>query len=392
MRKKICIITGSRAEWGLFYPLAKEIRRQKSDFALQIIATGAHFSQRHGLTYKEICRDGFKITKAVPLTVSQDTEQGILRAFGGAVISLGKALRSARPDLVILLGDRFETFAAAVACLFEKIPVAHIHGGELTEGSLDDMMRHSVTKLAHIHFTSHEEHKKRVIQMGEDPSRVFCVGALALDNINGRKLLSKKTLEDKLRFKLGKDTLMVTFNPPTASGKLKIERQFKNLLDALDELKSIKVIFTKSSPDIHSKTIARLSDRYISSRSKKCIVRSSLGREVYLSLLKYTAAVVGNSSSGLIEAPSLGVPTVNIGDRQKGRLCARSVINCEPEKLLILKSIRKALGKNFREECKKVKNPYDKGSASRSIVSVLKRTRIDSDFIKKRFHDLWRYE
>ena len=228
--------------------------------------------------------------------------------------------------------------------------------------------------------------------MGEDPSKVFCVGALALDNIAGKKLLSKKTLEDKLRFKLVKDTLPVTFSPPTASGKLNIERQFKNLLDALDELEDIKIIFTKSSPDIYSKTITRLLDKYISSRPKKCIARASLGREVYLSLLKYAATVVGNSSSGLIEAPSLGIPTVNIGDRQKGRLCARSVINCEPEKLSILKSIRKALGKDFREKCKEAKNPYDKGSASRKIVSVLKRMRIDSSLIKKRFHDLWRYE
>lgn len=388
MKKKICIVTGSRAEWGLFYPLAKEIKRQESSFILQIIATGSHFSKRHGLTYKEICKDGFRITKSVPISVLRDTKEGIVKAFGAGTIELAKALRLTRPDLVILVGDRFETFAAAVVCLFEKIPIAHIHGGELTEGSVDDTMRHAITKLANIHFAAHRSYKKRIIQMGERPSRVFCVGALALSNITGKKLLSKGTLERILQFKLSKNTILVTFNPPTANERLQVGKQFRNLLGALDELSDVRIIFTKSSPDIYSKSLARLLDKYVSRRKDKCITRSSLGREVYLSLLKYVGAVVGNSSSGLIEAPSFGIPTVDIGDRQKGRLRARSVINCIPEKIHILKAIKKALTEDFRKKCKYVKNPYDRGNAAKNMVSILKKLHIDNSLVKKRFYDL----
>lgn len=390
MKKKICIITGSRAEWGLFYPLARRIQSEKNNFTLQIIATGAHFSRKHGLTYREIQKDGFRITRAVPLPLSQDTKEDIGRAFGTGVIGLSRALQSIKPHLVILLGDRFETFAAAVACLFTKIPIAHIHGGESTEGSLDDVMRHAITKLAHIHFVSHGRYKKRVVQMGENPSRVFCVGALALDNITGKKALSKRMLEKKLRFKLGADYVLVTFNPPTAEGKLDAERQFNNLLKALDEANGIKVVFTKSSPDIYSKMLTQLLDKYVSWRKERCIARASLGRELYLSTLKYASAVVGNSSSGIIEAPSFGIPTVNIGDRQNGRLHAKSVINCNGEKSSISNAIKKALTRNFRKKCKYVKNPYDRGNTAKKIVSILKKTHIDGSLVKKRFYDLWR--
>src|SRR3989338_3123337 len=388
MKRKICIITGGRAEWGLFYPLAKEIKRQKDSFILQIIATGAHFSKDYGLTYREIEKDGFRITRSIPMPISQDTAEGMIKAFGLGAVGLAGALNSTRPDLVVLLGDRFETLAAAVACLFEKIPIAHIHGGELTDGSMDDSMRHAITKLAHIHFTAHESYKKRVIQMGEDPSKVFYVGALALSNIAGKKLLSKDILEKRLRFELGKDTILVTFNPPTASRRLQAEVQLKNLLYALDELKDVSEIFTKSSPDIYSENFTRLLDKYISRRKNKCILRSSLGREVYLSLLKYVGAVVGNSSSGLIEAPSFGIHTVDIGDRQKGRLRARSVINCMPEKTHILKAVKKALTEDFRKKCKYVKNPYDRGNAAKNMVSILKKIHIDNSLVKKRFYDL----
>lgn len=388
MKKKICIITGSRAEWGLFYSLAKEIKRQKDSFILQIIAAGSHFSKGHGLTYKEICKDGFKITKSVPMSVSRDTKEGITKAFGAGTVGLAKALRLSRPDLVILVGDRFETFAAAVACLFEKIPVAHIHGGERTEGSMDDSMRHAITKLAHIHFTAHESYRKRVIQMGENPSRVFYIGALALSNITGKKLLSKDILEKRLRFELGENTILVTFNPPTASRKLQAEEQLKNLLDALDALEGTRIIFTKSSPDIYSKKFTHLLDKYVSRRKNKCIAYASLGREVYLSLLKYVGAVVGNSSSGLIEAPSFGIPTVDIGDRQEGRLRASSVINCRPEKTHIYKAIKKVLTEDFRKKCKYVKNPYDKGNAAKNIASILKKLHIDNSLAKKEFYDL----
>lgn len=389
MKKKICIVTGTRAEWGLFYPLAKKIKNERNKFKLQIIATGSHFSKVHGNTYKEITKDGFSITKAVPIALSQDAETGMADAFSMTTIGLTRTLSSIRPDLVILLGDRFETFAAAVACLYTKIPVAHIHGGECTEGSLDDMMRHAITKLAHIHFVAHEQYRNRVVQMGEDPSRVFCVGALALDNITGKKLLSKSAVENRLQFNLNERSVLVAFNPPTAIDQRCAEKQCRGLLDALDDVGDIRIIFTKSSPDMYSKALARMLDEYASKRRENCIVRSSLGRELYLSVLKYVAAVIGNSSSGLLEAPSFGIPTVDIGDRQKGRLRAGSVINCRPDKQAILKAIKKSLTDDFRKKCGAVKNPYDKGSASTKIVKILKGIHIDDSLSKKRFHIIW---
>jgi GDP/UDP-N,N'-diacetylbacillosamine 2-epimerase (hydrolysing) len=388
MKKKICIITGSRAEWGLFYPLAGKIKKERNRFKLQIIAAGSHFSKTHGNTYKEILKDGFSITKAAPLTLSQDTGTGIANAFGTAVGKLSKSLTLIRPDLVMLLGDRFETFAAAVACLYTKLPVAHIHGGESTEGSLDDMMRHAVTKLSHIHFVAHEQYRKRVIQMGEHPSRVFCVGALALDNITGKRLLNKEAVEKKLGFNLNKRTVLVAFNPPTAVDRRSAEKQLRNLLDALDDVPDIRIIFTKSSPDMYSKALSRILDEYVSKRRENCIIRASLGRELYLSALNYAAAVIGNSSSAILEAPSFGIPTVDIGDRQKGRLRATSVINCRPKKGHILKAIKKALTEGFMERCRSVKNPYYKGNTAKNIVSVLKKLRIDNGLLKKRFYDL----
>lgn len=388
MKKKICIITGSRAEWGLLYPLAVKIKSEKDYFKLQIIATGSHFSRAHGFTYKEIEKDGFIISKAVPMVLSEDTGEGIAKAFGAGTIALTETLLSMKPDLVVLLGDRFEILAAAIACLYAKIPIAHIHGGEVTEGSLDDSMRNAITKLAHIHFTAHESYRKRVIQMGEDPSRVFCVGALAIDNITGKKLLDRNTVEKRLNFKLGEKNIIVTFNPPTASTRFYAERELRNLLDALDELKGVRIVFTKSSPDMYSKSLSRILDRYLSGREKHCIARVSLGRELYLSLLKYITAVVGNSSSGLIEAPSFGIPTVDIGNRQKGRFYAKSVIKCEPEKKAILAAIKKALTEDFRKMCRSVKNPYDKGSASGKIIAILKKMNIDDDLIRKRFYDI----
>lgn len=386
--KKICIVTGSRAEWGLFYPLAREIRKEKKYFNLKIIATGAHLSADYGLTYKEIEEDGFKIDGKVKIDLAKDTPGAIARSAGLAEIGLVNNLESIRPDMVILLGDRFETFSAASACLFLKIPVGHISGGELTEASMDDSIRHAITKMSHLHFASIEPYRKRIIQMGEDPSRVFCVGALAIDNIRKTKLLKKQEFEEKIKFKLGRKNILITFNPPTLEKKTDSEKQFSNLLHVLAQMDDLKVIFTKPNPDIFSKSIALMIDEYVTKNRKQAIAYNSMGRVLYLSALQFMTAVAGNSSSGIIEVPSFGIPTVNIGDRQKGRIRARSVIDCDTDRASILCGLEKAFSGDFQMTCRKVSNPYDRGNTSKKIADILKDIKIDKNFFKKKFYDL----
>ncbi len=383
---KTCIITGSRAEWGLFYPLASELKSNSGKFGLQIIATGGHLLKEYGLTYTEIEEDGFKISEKVKIPFEEATEQAVVKAVSLGAVGISRALGRLKPDIVLLLGDRFETFSAALACLFLKIPIAHIHGGELTEGSLDDSLRHAITKMAHLHFVSTEIYRKRVIQMGEEPSRVFNVGALALDNIKNTVLLEKEELEKKIKFRLGEKNIIVTFNPLTAERKFSSEAQFKDLLSVIDEWGDVKVIFTKPNPDMYSKTIAQLMDKYVSSSGGRCAVFASMGRTLYLSALRFMTVAVGNSSSGIIEVPSFGIPTVNIGDRQKGRIKAGSIIDCGQNKASISAAIKKAFSEDFQKRCKKVKNPYDGGNASKGIVQALERTKGLKS--KKSFFDL----
>lgn len=386
--KKICIITGSRAEWGLFYPLAREFKKEKKYFNLKIIATGAHLSADYGFTYKEIKNDGFKIDSKVRINLAKDTPSAIAKSAGLAAIGFVDSLESIRPDIVILLGDRFETFSVALACLFLKIPIGHISGGELTEASMDNSIRHAITKMAHLHFASIEPYRKRIIQMGEDPSRVFCVGALAIDNIRKTKLLKRREFEEKINFKLGKKNILVTFNPPTLEEKRYSEKQFRNLLHVLAQMDDLKIIFTKPNPDIFSKSIALMIDKYVAQNRKQAVAYNSMGRVLYLSALQFMAAVAGNSSSGIIEVPSFGIPTVNIGDRQKGRIKARSVIDCDTDRASILRGLKKAFSEDFQIACRKVSNPYDGGNTSEKIAGKLKNIKIDKNFFKKKFYDL----
>jgi len=375
-KRKICIITGSRAEWGLFYPLLCEIRKNKSVFTFQVIATGAHLSGEYGLTYKEIEKDGFVVDMKVEVPFQEDTEEATVRSVGLGMIGFVEALRSLKPDLVFLLGDRFETFSAATASFFLKIPIAHIHGGELTEGSLDNTLRHAITKMAHLHFVTTEDSRKRVIQMGEEPSRVFNVGAPGLDNIRNTKLLSKQAFEKETGFKLGGKNALVTFNPPTAESRSSSKKQLKDLLKILDKFKDIKIIFTKPNPDMYSRTISSLIDDYVSKNPERCISFASMGRILYLSAFQFVDFVAGNSSSGIIEAPSFGIPTINIGNRQKGRVRAGSVIDIEEGNAeSISKAIEKAFSEDFKRTCKRVKNPYGEGEASGKIVRIIKKIR-----------------
>ena len=386
-KRKICIITGSRAEWGLFYPLAKEIRRNGDSFILQIIATGAHLSSKFGLTYREIEKDGFRIDRKVKMLAKGDTEKTISKSISLGIEKLSEALKQLKPDLVFLLGDRFETFSAASACLFLKIPIAHIHGGELTAGSIDESLRHAITKMSYLHFVSMDIYGKRVIQMGEDESRVVTVGALGVDNIKNTKLLSKVEFEKNTGFKLGKINVMITFGPSTAEKKTITEKQFKNLLGVVNSLKDAKIIFTKPNPDMYSEIIIKMIDRFVAKNRDKAVSFTSMGRVLYLSALKHVDVVAGNSSSGTIEVPSFGIPAINIGNREHGRKPGVSRIDAKGDRCSIENAFRTALSnEKFRNRCRLAKNPYgDGGTAKRIVHEIKNRKNLNT---KKRFIDI----
>ena len=388
--RKICIITGSRAEYGLLYWLIKEIQ-EDPDLNLQIIATCMHLSPEFGLTYHEIEADGFLIDKKIEMLLSSDTPVGITKSMGLAFLGFADAFAELKPDIIVLLGDRFETFCAAGAACVARIPVAHIHGGEITEGAIDDAFRHAITKMSHLHFTSTEEYRRRVIQLGEDPDRVFNVGAIGVENIRKLLLLSKEALQKEIGFNLGERYFLVTFHPVTLESGT-AENQFKSLLNALDQVTSdpnhsTKIIFTKANADTDGRVINQLIDEYVAEHSDKAITFTSMGQLRYLSAMKYAAAVIGNSSSGIIEAPAFKVPTVNIGKRQKGRVQARSVIDCEAEVTAIRESIETALSPAFMDGLTDTSNPYEGISTCETIVGILKKTQLNG-LIKKSFYDL----
>ncbi len=383
-KKKICIITGSRAEYGLLYWLIKGLKND-DEFNVKLIATGMHLKKEFGLTYKEIERD-FTLYKKIDILLNNDTSIGILKSMSIAQLSFARTFDKIKPNLVILLGDRFEIFSVASAAMISKLPIVHIHGGELTVGSWDDNIRHSITKMSHLHFTASEEYRKRVIQLGEHPSQVFNVGALGIESVKRLKLLNKKKIEKSIGFRFFKKNILVTFHPCT-NEKNTTAKQFKELLSVLDDLKETKIIFTKSNADTDGRIINKLIDRYVKKNNKKTIAFISLGQLKYLSIMKYVDAVVGNSSSGLIEAPSFKIGTINIGDRQKGRIKAKSIIECPPEKEKIKNSFKLLYSKKFQLSLKKLKNPYDNGLPSRKIIKILKNIEFDN-ILKKVFYDI----
>jgi GDP/UDP-N,N'-diacetylbacillosamine 2-epimerase (hydrolysing) len=385
MKTKICIITGSRAEYGLLYPFIKAIQAD-DDFILQILATGMHLSPEFGLTYKEIEKDGFTIDEKVEMLLSSDTDSGITKSTGLGMIGFADSFNRLKPDVVVLLGDRFETFAAATAAYFAKVPIAHLHGGEVTEGATDEGLRHAITKMSTWHFTSTEAYRRRVIQLGENPEMVFNVGAIGIDNIRQIELLSKKDLTEDLKFELDFPFLLVTYHPVTLENNSS-EEQFKELLAALEQFPDLRIIFTKPNADSNGRIIIKLIDDYVSKNSQRAAGYVSLGQKRYLSLMRFTSAVVGNSSSGIIETPSFGIPTVNIGDRQKGRERANSVIDTEPDCESIAASIKKTVSSEFQVFCKSVKNVYGDGDTTLQIMSILKSKPIPQN-LKKHFFDL----
>jgi len=384
MIKKICVVTGTRAEYGLLYWLMKEIQADEA-LELQVIATGMHLSPEFGLTYKEIEKD-FQIDKKIEMLLSSDTAIGISKSMGLAQISFAEAYEQLQPDIVVVLGDRYEIFSAVSAAMIANLPIAHLHGGETTEGAFDEAIRHSITKMSHLHFTATESYKNRVIQLGEQPNRVFNVGGLGIDNIVKLTLLSKKEFEEAINFKLNKQNILITFHPVTLESS-SAEQQFSELLASLDELEDTHLIFTKANSDTDGRIINKMIDKYVAKNTNKAIGFTSLGQLRYLSTLQYIDMVVGNSSSGLAEVPTFKKATINIGDRQKGRIKANSVIDCLPNKIAIKKAFAHALSMEFQAELKTVKNPYGLGGASAKIKGILKEIDI-TNIMKKTFYNL----
>lgn len=381
-KRKICVVTGSRAEYGLLSVVMKEIK-DDSAFTLQVIATGAHLSPEFGLTYREIEKDGFSIDARVEMLLSSDTPVGITKSLGVGVIGFADALHMLKPHLLMLLGDRFEILAAAQAALFAKIPVAHIAGGDTTEGAFDEGIRHSITKMSHLHFVTNETSAKRVRQLGENPSHIYTVGSPGIDMIKRVTLLDRKTLEKDLGFTFRKRNLLVTFHPATLDFQ-PAGMQFKELMTALDSLgNDTGIIFTMPNADTDGRAIISMIEEYSASRPHAKAF-TSLGQVRYLSAMAEVDAVVGNSSSGLYEAPSFKKPTVNIGDRQKGRLQASSSINCKPESADIVRAIKEALTK----DCSNTINPYGNGDSARKIVAMLKSIPDFNTLLKKHFFNI----
>ncbi len=382
---KIAVITGSRAEYGLLFPLMKLLEADEF-FRLQTIATGMHLSPEFGLTYRQIEADGFEIERKVEMLLSGDSDAAITKSIGLGLIGFADAFAELKPDLIVLLGDRFETFAAAAAAYLAKIPIAHLHGGETTEGATDEALRHAITKMSYLHFTSAEEYRKRVIQLGESPERVFNVGAIGLDNIKLLELLSRKELSNELGHDLEKPTILVTYHPVTLENNT-AERQIAELFAALDEFPDLNVIFTLPNADADGRIIIEKIKEYVSKNEERAKSFTSLGQLRYLSSLQFVKAVIGNSSSGILEVPSFHIPTVNIGDRQTGRIKPESVIDAANDKNSIVEAFEKALSKDFAEICENTVSPYGDGRAASRILQILKQfNNIES--LKKTFHDL----
>ncbi len=384
MKRKICVVTGSRAEYGLLYWVLREIK-SAPDLELQLLVTGMHLSAEFGSTVRQIEKDGFEIKHKVEMLLSSDSAVGITKSTGLGLIGFADAFDTLKPDLVLVLGDRFELLAAAGAALFAVIPVAHIHGGEVTTGAFDDAIRHSITKMAHLHFTSTEPYRNRVIQLGENPDRVFNVGAPGIDSIHRLELMQKSDLEAVLGIELGSRSLLVTFHPVTLEPG-KAESDFQELLSALDELEGVNLVFTKANADSEGRAINRMIDDYVATRSS-AVAHTSLGQLRYLSTMKHVSGVVGNSSSGIIEAPSLKTGTVNIGTRQNGRVRALSVVDCRATIEDIRAGLATLFSNEFQQSLSKVVNPHGSGDVSESIVRVLRATSL-VNLAKKQFFDM----
>jgi UDP-N-acetyl-D-glucosamine 2-epimerase, UDP-hydrolysing len=378
--RKICVVTGSRAEYGLLYWLLKEIQ-EDADLVLQLVVTGMHLSPEFGLTYQQIEKDGFQIDAKVEMLLSSDTPAGITKSMGVGLIGFADVFERLRPDIVVVLGDRYEIMVAAQAAMVARIPIAHLHGGESTEGLIDEAIRHSITKMAHLHFTATEKYRQRVIGLGEHPSRVFNVGAVGLDNIHRLQLMNREQFEQSISFELGERNFLVTYHPLTLTSTSSVE-YMQQLLVALDQFPDAHIIFTKPNSDPNGRNMALMIDEYVAANRERAVAFISLGQVRYLSALQHVDVVVGNSSSGIIEAPMFKKPTVNIGPRQQGRVKGSSIIDCGESSEEIVKAIKKALSPAFQKTLMNCESLYGQGNSSPVIKDILKNTALEGILIK----------
>lgn len=382
--RKICVVTGTRADYGLLFHLMKAIE-DSDTLRLQVAVTGAHLCPEFGSTYKEVEKD-FHIDAKVEMLQAGDTSVSVCKSTGIAMAAFSDAFESLRPDITVILGDRYEMLAAAFCSMIMGTPVAHIHGGEITEGAYDDAIRHSITKMSRLHFTATESYRQRVIQLGENPDTVYNVGGLGIENINRLKLMEKDELEASMGIKLKKRALLITFHPETLA-ETGAKEQYAELLAALDGLKDTTLVFTAANSDTDGRIINAMTEGYVAAHKDSAAFFISLGQTRYLSMMKYADAVVGNSSSGLLEAPSMKTATVNIGNRQAGRIKADSVIDSTCDRKSIRQAIEKALSPEFGKTLETVVNPYDGGNPSEKITDVLAAADLSSLRIKK-FYDI----
>lgn len=383
-QRKICVVTGTRAEYGLLRRLIDGI--DASDvLSLQLIVTGAHLSKEFGFTIQEIIDDGYPIARKIEMLLSSDTSVGVAKSTGLGVLSFADALSELQPDLIVILGDRYEIFAAATAAMLSRIPIAHLHGGEVTEGAIDEAIRHSITKMSHLHFVATSEYRCRVLQLGENPKNVFCVGGLGVDNILHLDFLSRVELEKQLGFTFLKKNILVTFHPVTLEDDSAAIDHLQELLLALDRLVDTRIIFTLPNADASGLSfMAKIND--FCARNLYACCFASLGQMRYFSCVRQVDCVVGNSSSGLLEVPSFRKATINIGSRQAGRLKAQSVIDCLPRCESILDAINQSYSSEFQDDLQWSINPYGNGGASESILSVLEEFPL-SNILQKKFFD-----
>ncbi len=385
--KRICILTATRAEYGLLRNVIHKLSKE-TEIGVDVVVTGAHLAPEYGLTFHEIEQDGIRIDRKIPILLSSDMPASVSKTMGLALIAFSDYFEEKQPDMLIVLGDRYETLAVCIAAMNQRIPIAHLYGGEKTEGAMDEAIRHSITKLSYLHFTSTEEYRRRVIQLGEQPDRVFCVGAMGVENVMKQSIMTKKELEESIGFELGKNFSVVTYHPVTLETE-SATSQIQELFTALLRIENMKYLITKANADAGGRQINGLLDQFAEENKERVFVIESLGMKRYLSALKWCKMVIGNSSSGIVEAPSFRIPTVNIGDRQKGRLQAESVINCEPYAENIEKAMRKAISKEMTDLVSKTLNPYGDGNTTEQITAIIKNMLLEDKIqLKKSFFDI----
>lgn len=384
MSRKICVVTGSRSEYGLLRWVMEGIR-DTPGLQLQLVVTGMHLSPEFGLTYREVEQDGFTIDRKLEMLLSSDTPTGLAKSMGLGLIGFGEILQQLQPDLMVVLGDRFEIFSAAAAATIARVPVAHLHGGETGEGAFDEAIRHSITKMSHLHFVAAEEYRQRVIQLGEHPDRVFLVGGLGIDSIRRLALLDRSALEASIEFQLGRRNLLITFHPVTLEHATS-SRQMSELLAALETLEDTRLIFTLPNADTDGRALIDMVERFVADHAN-ARAYTSLGQLRYFSCIQHVDGVVGNSSSGLTEVPSFRKGTINLGDRQRGRLKSKSVIDCNPDRQSIIAAVERLYSPAFQRVLETTRNPYGEGGASDKIVEAVRDHPLEG-ILKKSFFDL----